>query len=96
MFTENGNLFTAGRGNEGQLGVQLNENSENTVIEILKESESDTQTSKPKDTIQKSCFLNEVKLFGKQDKAIKAVCGNSFTLVLNGRSNFLINMALLT
>lgn len=84
FFLESGNLFTAGRGNEGQLGVQLNENSKNTVIEICKESESDTPSSKPKETVQKCCFLNEVKMFGKQDRAIKAACGNGFTLVLNG------------
>ena len=72
--------FAAGRGNEGQLGCKLTDNSENT-FKFRPEPE------KEDDIDQKICsYFTQIEEFGLTNKAVMASCGEKFSLILNSKN----------
>lgn len=77
---ENGNVYTAGRGHEGQLGVKLAAKMKN--VEVLKQENDE-------DTGDILCsYFTQVEGFGPNNKAVMTSCGEKFTLILTGNIIF--------
>lgn len=92
---EQGMLFTAGLGTEGQLGGWIDEDTENALIvshdsnsgrELEDASMEESQRSNAERT-EKYCYLFYVPEFGADNKAIQVACGDNFTLVLDGKKS---------
>lgn len=90
---ENGVLFTAGLGTEGQLGGWIDEKTDNAII-ISRSTSVDRRLEDPSfddsrfsdiERIEKYCYIYHVREFGPHNKAMQVSCGDNFTLVLNGK-----------
>jgi len=80
IITKNGMAFTAGRGNEGQLGRKLLPNM-NGVLVIKPEPEKEEESE------EKICsYFCEAENFGSNNKATTVACGEKFTLILNDQN----------
>ena len=75
----------AGNGTDGQLGIFITEDLDNSVYSTTRRNEDpqlveDSDLSK---AIEKCCFFHEVAGFGPENRAVQVACGENFTLVLN-------------
>jgi len=74
VVTKNGNVYAAGRGQEGQLGAKLTANMKNVETYRPEGEENNEEIL--------CCYFNQVEGFGPEKKAIMASCGEKFTLIL--------------
>ncbi|KAL4469467.1 hypothetical protein ABPG74_004720 [Tetrahymena malaccensis] len=89
VITKNGNLYTSGLGNEGQLGSFISEDIPNSLMiqknnnEMSEYSKFEEEQQENQDQFDRICYFNKVNFFNKKNKAIQVSCGDSFTLVIN-------------
>jgi len=80
IVTSNGDVFTAGRGHEGQLGKKLTKDMKNVAVLKTEQEEGEALSSE-----EILCsYFTQVEAFNPYNKGIMASCGEKFTLVLNG------------
>ena len=81
IVTSNGDVFTAGRGHEGQLGKKLTKDMKNVAVLKTEQEEGEALSSE-----EILCsYFTQVEAFNPYNKGIMASCGEKFTLVLNGK-----------
>ena len=79
---ENGKVFTAGRGQEGQLGQKISRTTKNVLVH-----RPEVENDEVAEDILCSYFT-EVEGFGPEHRATMAACGEKFTLVLDGNYRY--------
>jgi len=97
VITEEGRVFTAGLGTEGQLGTYIDEGVENSILmQRIKGDEtsrfqdsarkSNTYNYEEENELERYCYLYKIPKFGPHNKAIGVSCGDNYTIVLNDKN----------
>jgi len=83
IVTKNGNVYTAGRGQEGQLGKKLDKNIAN--VEVYRQDDDITDSAGSDEEYEEEIlcsFFAQVDTFNPNNRATAASCGEKYTIIL--------------